>query len=64
MPEPLVKRLNVEVTKALTHPEVAPKMPGLGIMIETSTPEELGQLLKRSLVYAEKTIKAAKIEPE
>jgi tripartite-type tricarboxylate transporter receptor subunit TctC len=64
MPEPLVKRLNVEVTKALTSPEVAPKMPGLGIMIETSTPEELGQLLKRSLVYAEKTIKAAGIEPE
>jgi hypothetical protein len=39
-------------------------MQGLGILIETSTPEELGALLKRSLVYAEKTIKAAGIEPE
>jgi hypothetical protein len=39
-------------------------MLGLGIMIETSTPEELGALLRRSLAYAGKTIKAAGIEPE
>jgi tripartite-type tricarboxylate transporter receptor subunit TctC len=64
MPRPLVMRLNQEVTKALTDPSVAPKMLGLGIMIETSTPEELGALLKRSLEYAGKTIKAAGIEPE
>jgi len=64
MPRPVVMRLNQEVTKALTDPAVAPKMLGLGIMIETSTPEELGALLKRSLDYAGKTIKAAGIEPE
>jgi tripartite-type tricarboxylate transporter receptor subunit TctC len=64
MPEPLVQRLNTEVTRALLHPEVAPKMPGLGILIETSTPAELGALLKRSLDYAGKTVKAAGIEPE
>jgi tripartite-type tricarboxylate transporter receptor subunit TctC len=64
MARALVLRLNTEVTKALTHPEVGPKMQGLGILIETSTPEELGALLKRSLDYAGKTIKAAGIEPE
>ncbi|OGA01950.1 MAG: hypothetical protein A3H35_04065 [Betaproteobacteria bacterium RIFCSPLOWO2_02_FULL_62_17] len=64
MPAPLAQRLNAEVTKALLHPDVAPKMQGLGILIETSTPAELGALLKRSLDYAGKTIKAADIEPE
>jgi tripartite-type tricarboxylate transporter receptor subunit TctC len=64
MPAPLVQRLNAEVTRALLHPEVAPKMPALGIMIETSTPEELGALLRRSLDYVGKAVKAAGIEPE
>ena len=64
MPRPIVQRLNAEITKAVTAPDLRDKIDALGFIPTPSTPEELAAALKRSLERTAKIVKAAGIEPE
>ena len=52
MPRDLVAKLNAEINKALAVPEVRARMDAMGVEVINSTPEQLGETLKRdSLRY-------------
>ncbi len=64
LPRPIVQRLNTEIIKAVDHPDVRSKLDGLGIVPRVSSPEELGEALKRGLEQAARIVKMAGITPE
>ena len=47
MPRELVSKLNAEINKALTVPEVRSRMEAMGVDVISSTPEQLAETLKR-----------------
>jgi tripartite-type tricarboxylate transporter receptor subunit TctC len=62
--QPVQRRLNTELAKALNHPEVRLKGDELGMVMDTSTPEELAAELKRDVGMVGRIVKAADIQPE
>ncbi len=64
LPQPVVQRLNAEIVKAATSPDLRERIAALGFLITTSTPEELGEAVKRDLERTARVVKAAGIEPE
>ena len=64
LPQPILRRLNTELVKALNHPEVRAKSDEMGFVIGSSTPEELAAQVRHDLDLAGKIIKAAGIQPE
>jgi tripartite-type tricarboxylate transporter receptor subunit TctC len=64
VPRPIVQRLNIEISRAVTAPDLKDKIDALGFIPVTSTPEELAEILKRGLDIAGKIIRTAGIEPE
>ncbi len=64
LPEPIVRRMNAEIVKAINLPEVRSKIEGLGLVPTPGTPEELAESLRRDLDRAGKLVKAAGIQPE
>jgi tripartite-type tricarboxylate transporter receptor subunit TctC len=49
-PPEIVKRLNVEIVKALNLPDVREKLSGLGAEIVADSPEEFSALVKAEVV--------------
>jgi tripartite-type tricarboxylate transporter receptor subunit TctC len=47
MPAPLVKRLNEEINRAMSTPEVKAKMDAIGVETVTSTPKQFSTILHR-----------------
>lgn len=64
LPQPIVQRLNAEIIRAATSPELQDRIAALGFVVATSTPEELGEAVKRDLERTARVVKAAGIEPE
>jgi tripartite-type tricarboxylate transporter receptor subunit TctC len=64
LPRPIVQRLHDELAKAITSPDLGDKIDALGFIVRLSTPEELGEIVKRDLERTIKIAKAAGIEPE
>ena len=56
MPRELVTKLNAEINKALAVPEVRARMDAMGVEVINSTPEQLGETLKRDTVRYTKVI--------
>jgi tripartite-type tricarboxylate transporter receptor subunit TctC len=64
LPQPVLKRLHAELTKALNSPEVRSKSEDMGFVIGTSAPEEFAAQIKRDLELAGKIVKGSGIQPE
>ena len=64
LPQPVLRRLNTELVKALNAPDTKAKSEGMGFQIGTSTPEEFTAQLKRDIELAGKVVKTAGIQPE
>jgi tripartite-type tricarboxylate transporter receptor subunit TctC len=64
MARPVVTRLNDEMVKALKAPEVAGKLSQFGFFPTPGSPEDLAQLLKRSLALHGEAARLAGIKPE
>jgi tripartite-type tricarboxylate transporter receptor subunit TctC len=58
MPQPIVTRLNTELTSILKHPDVIKTFATLGVDAATSTPEELAALVKSEVPKYAKLISA------
>jgi tripartite-type tricarboxylate transporter receptor subunit TctC len=63
-PKAIVTRLNQEIVKALATPQMRDQLMKVGVNPESSTPEQLGKLLKADVAKWAKVIKAAKIPTE
>ena len=63
-PKAIVTRLNQEIVKALSTAEMRDQLYKGGVNAESSTPEQLGKLLRADVAKWEKIIKAAKIPTE
>ncbi len=62
-PRDVVNRLNQELRKTLTNPELVKRLDSVGVETRTSTPEELGRFVKSESVRFGKVIKSAGIKP-
>ena len=62
-PRDIVDRLNQELRKTLTNPELVKRLDNVGIETRTSTPEELGRFVKSESARFGKVIKSAGIKP-
>lgn len=60
-PKAIITRLNREIVKALATPDMREKLAQTGVDAESSTPEQLGQLLRSDVAKWAKIIKAAGI---
>jgi tripartite-type tricarboxylate transporter receptor subunit TctC len=60
-PKAIITRLNQEIVKALAVPDMREKLAQTGVNAESSTPAQLGQLLRSDVAKWAKIIKAAGI---
>ncbi len=60
----MVQRLNAEMVKIVTSPDVRAKIEASGAIVSPSTPEELGEIVKRDIVSVGKVVKLVGIKPE
>ena len=61
-PRELVLRLNAEIVKAMTTPEMKERMAKLGTEPWTMSPDEFDALRRRELIDNERLVKAAGIK--
>jgi tripartite-type tricarboxylate transporter receptor subunit TctC len=64
LPQGMVQRLNAEMVKIVTSPDVRAKIEASGTVVSPSTPEELGDMVKRDIVSVAKVVKLVGIKPE
>jgi tripartite-type tricarboxylate transporter receptor subunit TctC len=60
----LVARLNADIAKVLTTPDVKEKLAILGVAVSASAPDELAALVKSGLATRSELIRAANIQPD
>ena len=60
-PQAIISRLNREIVKALATPDMREKLAQTGVNAESSTPEQLGRLLRSDVAKWAKIIKEAGI---
>lgn len=63
-PRALIERLNAELKKAFTAPEMVRRLEGNGLVATTGTPQEFGALIHKDLVLWRKVIKTAGVTPD
>jgi tripartite-type tricarboxylate transporter receptor subunit TctC len=64
LPSPIVTRLNAEMMKALSEPEIVQKFAANGYAVIGGTPQQFADLIKDGLERYGAIIKAAGIQPE
>ena len=64
LPAAIVTRLNADIRKAITTPEVKSRLEGLGFIVTGSTPEEMQTTIRRDIDIVGKIVKSADIKPE
>lgn len=63
-PAPVIARLNTEIRRAITTPEVKARLEGLGFIVTGSSPEELQAAIRRDVEIVRKLVTSAGIKPE
>ena len=61
-PEPIVNKLNAEMTNAIANPEFGKQLETLGLEAASSTPKELGEMIRVELARWTKVIREAGIQ--
>ena len=64
VPKEIITKLNGEITKALTRPEVREQLFKQGLEAQTSTPEEFAKFVRAEVVKMGKIIKESGAKPE
>jgi tripartite-type tricarboxylate transporter receptor subunit TctC len=60
----VVAKLNQALNKALTDPEIIKRIEGHGADVESSTPEQLGELVKKDLAKWRTVVQRAKLQAD
>jgi len=64
LPDPILRRLNLDILKALNAPDAHAKLEAAGLPVLGTSPEEFADMIKRELEIFRKLITAAGIQPE
>lgn len=59
LPRPIVERLNAEIVRSLALPDVSARLTNAGYDPATTTPEQLGEMIKSELAKWGKVVKAS-----
>ncbi len=62
-PQPIVTRLNQEVVKIISGPQVSKRIAGMGLIAKSSTPEEARAMLSAEIARWRQVVEIAKIPP-
>jgi len=60
----VINKINGEMNRAAANPEFVKHIEGIGLEIASSTPKEMGELIRTELARWTKVIKSAGIKPE
>ena len=63
-PKDVVSKLNQALNKVLNDPEIIKKIEGHGADVETSTPEQLGEMVRKDLVKWRQVVQRAKLQAD
>jgi tripartite-type tricarboxylate transporter receptor subunit TctC len=63
-PQPLVRKINADLRKAFSTPEVVARMESQGLIAAPGTPAEFGELIRKDLALWRKVIKTTGITAE
>ena len=63
-PRALIERINRELNKAFTAPDMVRRLEGNGLVASTGTPQAFGALIHKDLVLWRKVIKTAGVTPD
>lgn len=63
-PRAIVQRLNADITRILTLPEISQKLTGLGVEPDPTTPVEFDKLIAKEIAETAKLARAAGITPQ
>ncbi len=63
LPQAILKRLNADIVKAITAPEIRAKLGDAGFEVIANTPEDFGALIRRQVELVGRIVKAAGIQP-
>ena len=58
-PREVVARIQTEIAKAITHPDVKERIGGLGLVLVGNTPAQFAEFVKAELIKWAKVVKAA-----
>jgi tripartite-type tricarboxylate transporter receptor subunit TctC len=64
VPQPIVRRLNEEINRAMRQPDVSEKMIAAGLIIVTEPPEHFGRILKADYEKYGKLVKSIGFVPQ
>ena len=64
LPEPIVKRLNDEILKAIHAPDVRAKLEAAGMPVTGSSAEEFGRMIRDDIETFRRIVQASGIKPE
>jgi len=64
LPEPILKRLNAEIVKAVQSPDVRAKLEGAGMPVVGTSAEEFARMVKDDIETFRRIVTAAGIKPE
>jgi tripartite-type tricarboxylate transporter receptor subunit TctC len=64
LPEPIVKRLNDEILKAIHAPDVRAKLEAAGMPVTGTSAEEFGRMVKDDIETFRRIVQASGIKPE
>jgi tripartite-type tricarboxylate transporter receptor subunit TctC len=62
-PAPIIEKVNAEMRRAAADPEFIKHIEGIGLEVASSTPKEMGDLIRSELARWTKVIKTAGIKP-
>lgn len=63
-PKDVVSKLNQALNKVLNDPEIIKKIEGHGADVETRTPEQLGEMVRKDLVKWRQVVQRAKLQAD
>jgi tripartite-type tricarboxylate transporter receptor subunit TctC len=63
-PKEIIAKLNQGLNKALADPEIIKRIEGHGADVESSTPEQLGELVKKDLAKWRTVVQRAKLQAD
>jgi tripartite-type tricarboxylate transporter receptor subunit TctC len=63
-PKPVVTKLNAQVVRILADPETVKRLAGLGYTAQSSTPEELGEHLRKEYQRVKALLPLLNLSPD
>jgi tripartite-type tricarboxylate transporter receptor subunit TctC len=63
-PGPIITRINAEMNRAAANPEFIKQVESIGLEVASSTPKEMGDMIRSELARWTKVIRAAGIKGE